>query len=108
MPDFGLVVGNPAKRIGWVCECGERLPDDLKCASCERKYKKKKKSKEIKGREKSVKKRERKKTTKKKEKPIEEAPIDEFGVSPFKLPVTPRKEIRIVVEGTSVIVTIPL
>ena len=43
VPDFALVVGNPAKRIGWVCECGERLPDDLKCASCERKYKKKKK-----------------------------------------------------------------
>src|SRR3954451_24208421 len=25
--DHALVVGNPARRVGWVCECGERLPD---------------------------------------------------------------------------------
>jgi UDP-2-acetamido-3-amino-2,3-dideoxy-glucuronate N-acetyltransferase len=38
VPDYALVVGNPAKRIGWVCECGERLPDDLECLSCGKKY----------------------------------------------------------------------
>jgi UDP-2-acetamido-3-amino-2,3-dideoxy-glucuronate N-acetyltransferase len=39
VPDHALVVGNPAKPIGWVCACGERLPDDLECLSCERRYK---------------------------------------------------------------------
>jgi predicted dehydrogenase/acetyltransferase-like isoleucine patch superfamily enzyme len=38
VPDYGLVVGNPAKRIGWVCRCGERLPEDLFCQSCELNY----------------------------------------------------------------------
>lgn len=33
-----LVVGNPAKHIGWVCECGERLEDNHTCKSCEAKY----------------------------------------------------------------------
>ena len=32
-----LVVGNPAKRIGWSCECGRRLPDELVC-ECGRRY----------------------------------------------------------------------
>lgn len=26
---YALVVGNPARQIGWACECVERLPDDL-------------------------------------------------------------------------------
>ena len=38
VPDYGLVVGNPARRIGWMCACGERLPDDLSCLSCGRSY----------------------------------------------------------------------
>ena len=25
VPDFALVVGVPARRIGWMCQCGERL-----------------------------------------------------------------------------------
>lgn len=33
--DHGFVVGNPARRIGWACTCGLRLPDDLRC-SCGR------------------------------------------------------------------------
>ena len=47
-----LVVGNPARRIGWMCACGERLLDGhgkpagavpaggpvLSCSSCERSY----------------------------------------------------------------------
>lgn len=32
-----LVVGNPARRIGWVCACGERLANDLAC-ECGRRY----------------------------------------------------------------------
>lgn len=36
--DYALVAGVPAKRIGWVCECGERLGADLSCHSCGRRY----------------------------------------------------------------------
>ncbi len=35
--DHALVAGNPAVRIGWVCECGERLAPDLRC-DCGRRY----------------------------------------------------------------------
>jgi UDP-2-acetamido-3-amino-2,3-dideoxy-glucuronate N-acetyltransferase len=35
--DHALVVGNPARQVGWACRCGERLPDDLECA-CGRAY----------------------------------------------------------------------
>jgi len=38
VPDHALVVGNPGKVIGYACECGERLGDDLKCSGCERRY----------------------------------------------------------------------
>jgi len=27
VPDYALVAGNPARRIGWVCACGARLSD---------------------------------------------------------------------------------
>jgi UDP-2-acetamido-3-amino-2,3-dideoxy-glucuronate N-acetyltransferase len=27
VPAYGLVVGVPAKRIGWMCQCGERLAE---------------------------------------------------------------------------------
>lgn len=36
--DHALVVGNPARQVGWVCQCGERLSDDLECLSCNKKY----------------------------------------------------------------------
>jgi predicted dehydrogenase/acetyltransferase-like isoleucine patch superfamily enzyme len=42
IPDFALVVGNPAKQIGWVCECAERLADDLECVACGKKFENKK------------------------------------------------------------------
>lgn len=32
VPPHALVVGNPARRIGWVCSCGRRLGADLACA----------------------------------------------------------------------------
>ena len=28
VPAFAVMVGVPARRIGWMCQCGERLPDD--------------------------------------------------------------------------------
>ena len=34
VPDHGLVVGNPARLVGYVCECGCRLQADGTCASC--------------------------------------------------------------------------
>ena len=40
--DHALIVGNPGRQIGWICECGERLDDDLKCGECGKKYKKRK------------------------------------------------------------------
>jgi UDP-2-acetamido-3-amino-2,3-dideoxy-glucuronate N-acetyltransferase len=38
VPDYALIVGNPAKQIGWACECGERLPGELECLLCGKKY----------------------------------------------------------------------
>lgn len=42
IPDYALVVGNPARQIGWVCICGVRLSNDKTpgycCAACGRKY----------------------------------------------------------------------
>ncbi len=40
VPAHALVVGAPARRIGWVCACGERLPDGERpaCTSCARSY----------------------------------------------------------------------
>ena len=38
VPDHVLVIGNPAKQIGWVCKCGERLSDDFECTACSKKY----------------------------------------------------------------------
>ena len=37
VPAHALVVGNPARQIGWVCSCGERLPASLTCG-CGRGY----------------------------------------------------------------------
>jgi acetyltransferase-like isoleucine patch superfamily enzyme len=38
VPDHALVVGNPARHIGWICLCGGRISDDLACAGCGRRY----------------------------------------------------------------------
>lgn len=37
VPARALVVGNPARFAGWMCDCGERLGDGLTC-SCGRAY----------------------------------------------------------------------
>jgi UDP-2-acetamido-3-amino-2,3-dideoxy-glucuronate N-acetyltransferase len=38
VPAHGLVVGNPARLIGYVCECGARLADDGTCTDCSRRH----------------------------------------------------------------------
>lgn len=38
---FALMVGAPARRIGWMCRCGERLPESTgpcECNSCGSRY----------------------------------------------------------------------
>ena len=34
VPPFALVVGNPARQIGWVCKCGNKLDDAGHCLKC--------------------------------------------------------------------------
>ncbi len=34
VPSYALMVGNPARRIGWMCQCGVRLPDVVDMHSC--------------------------------------------------------------------------
>lgn len=44
IPDYAIVVGNPGKIIGWICECGEKLEfngEKSSCKICKRKYQKK-------------------------------------------------------------------
>lgn len=38
VPAYGLVVGNPARLVGYVCECGARLDRDGFCTTCARTY----------------------------------------------------------------------
>lgn len=38
VPDHALVVGVPAEQRGWMCTCGQRLPDDLACNFCGRRF----------------------------------------------------------------------
>ena len=40
VPAYALVAGVPGRRIGWMCQCGNRLPDEGtgRCASCGRSY----------------------------------------------------------------------
>ncbi|MGI0016289.1 MAG: hypothetical protein ACREBU_22950, partial [Nitrososphaera sp.] len=43
VPDFALMVGNPGRIIGWMCECGSRIDFDKEagagaCRECQRKY----------------------------------------------------------------------
>ena len=41
VPPYALVVGNPARQIGWMCRCGVRLPElagETSCAACGRGY----------------------------------------------------------------------
>lgn len=38
VPDYALMAGIPAKQIGWVCECGFKLNQQLICKQCHRQY----------------------------------------------------------------------
>lgn len=38
VPAYALVAGVPAKQIGWVCECGVTLKDNMKCSECGKEY----------------------------------------------------------------------
>jgi UDP-2-acetamido-3-amino-2,3-dideoxy-glucuronate N-acetyltransferase len=44
VPDFALVVGNPGRITGWMCECGVKLasgrtpPPEALCGSCGKQY----------------------------------------------------------------------
>jgi UDP-2-acetamido-3-amino-2,3-dideoxy-glucuronate N-acetyltransferase len=41
VPDYALMMGVPARRAGWVCECGETLPDfeaEVTCGRCGAEY----------------------------------------------------------------------
>jgi UDP-2-acetamido-3-amino-2,3-dideoxy-glucuronate N-acetyltransferase len=41
VPDYALMVGNPARRLGWMCRCGIRLPSGtarLTCGTCGAEY----------------------------------------------------------------------
>lgn len=40
VPAHALMLGVPARRKGWVCECGELLQEKLICEKCRRRYKK--------------------------------------------------------------------
>ena len=36
--DYALMAGVPAKQIGWVCKCGQRLDEKKICLCCGREY----------------------------------------------------------------------
>lgn len=41
VPDYALVVGNPARRVGWMCACGVRLVQNhttSRCGACAETY----------------------------------------------------------------------
>lgn len=38
VPDHALMIGVPARQVGWVCECGEVLSSDFQCGTCSRVY----------------------------------------------------------------------
>jgi UDP-2-acetamido-3-amino-2,3-dideoxy-glucuronate N-acetyltransferase len=44
VPDYALIVGNPGRITGWMCECGVKLsahsrpPAHMRCAACSARY----------------------------------------------------------------------
>lgn len=37
VPDYALIVGNPGRRLGWICQCGVRLGSgvgNVRCEAC--------------------------------------------------------------------------
>lgn len=53
VPDYAIVVGVPAKLIGWICECGTKLNfkrNRATCPKCKRSYNKQGKTVTLKAR----------------------------------------------------------
>ena len=43
VPDYALMVGNPARQLGWMCQCGEKIEFEDQhavCRVCSKKYSK--------------------------------------------------------------------
>jgi UDP-2-acetamido-3-amino-2,3-dideoxy-glucuronate N-acetyltransferase len=38
VPDYALIVGNPGKQKGWMCECGTKLNEYFVCPACDKEY----------------------------------------------------------------------
>lgn len=41
VPDYALMAGNPARQIGWICQCGEKLRgegEEIACSVCREHY----------------------------------------------------------------------
>lgn len=41
VPAYALMLGTPARRVGWMCRCGIRLPEgggELQCGACGARY----------------------------------------------------------------------
>jgi len=39
VPDYALMMGNPARQKGWLCQCGNKLDGKYQCPQCGSKYK---------------------------------------------------------------------
>jgi UDP-2-acetamido-3-amino-2,3-dideoxy-glucuronate N-acetyltransferase len=39
VPDYALFMGVPARQAGWICRCGQKLPESLVCPACGEPYK---------------------------------------------------------------------
>jgi UDP-2-acetamido-3-amino-2,3-dideoxy-glucuronate N-acetyltransferase len=44
VPAHALMAGNPARQMGWICQCGNKLTVKLQCPQCGNKYKLKSKT----------------------------------------------------------------
>jgi len=38
VPAFALVLGSPARKVGWMCACGARLRKSMTCEECGARY----------------------------------------------------------------------
>lgn len=38
VPDHALMLGTPARQVGWVCTCGNKLDEKFHCSSCQLTY----------------------------------------------------------------------
>ncbi len=38
VPNYALVIGNPARIVGYICECGIKLDQNMCCPVCNKKY----------------------------------------------------------------------